>query len=187
MGDRRGEMQDMVSKNGQTNLVFFVPTRGLLGFRAEFIMNTRGEGVLNHAFHKYERYKGEIAKRSNGVLVSAFVGKSSAYALNNLQERTRLFIGPGVRVYEGMIIGENSRTKDMIVNPTKEKKKTNIRAAGADEGIRLTPPIILNLEQALEFIDDDELVEITPQSIRLRKKLLTENERARQKKTDRPA
>jgi GTP-binding protein len=181
MGDRRGEMQDMISRNGQTNLVFFVPTRGLLGFRAAFIMNTKGEGILNHAFHKYERYKGEIAKRSNGVLVSAFIGKSSAYALNNFQERTRLFIGPGVKVYEGMIIGENSRTKDMIVNPTKEKKKTNIRAAGADEGIRLTPPIILNLEQALEFIDEDELVEITPQSIRLRKKLLTENERARQK------
>ncbi|MFC1568308.1 translational GTPase TypA [Candidatus Margulisiibacteriota bacterium] len=182
MGDRRGEMQDMISRNGQTNLVFFVPTRGLLGFRAAFIMNTKGEGILNHAFHKYERFKGEIAKRSNGVLVSAFVGKSSAYALNNLQERTRLFIGPGVKVYEGMIIGENSRTKDMVVNPTKEKKKTNIRAAGADEGIKLTPPIILNLEQALEFIDEDELVEITPRNTRLRKKLLTENERARRKK-----
>ncbi|MFC1540549.1 translational GTPase TypA [Candidatus Margulisiibacteriota bacterium] len=176
MGDRRGEMQDMISRNGQTNLVFFVPTRGLLGFRAAFIMNTKGEGILNHAFHKYERFKGEIAKRSNGVLVSAFVGKSSAYALNNLQERTRLFIGPGVKVYEGMIIGENSRTRDMVVNPT------NIRAAGADEGIKLTPPIILNLEQALEFIDEDELVEITPRNTRLRKKLLTENERARRKK-----
>lgn len=185
MGERRGEMQDMISKNGQTNLVFFVPTRGLLGFRAAFIMNTKGEGILNHAFHRYERYKGELAKRSNGVLVAAFAGTSSSYALNNLQERTRLFIGPGVAVYEGMIVGENSRSKDMAVNPTKEKKKTNIRAAGADEGIRLTPPIVLNLEQALEFIDEDELVEITPQSIRLRKKLLTENERARQKKSDR--
>jgi len=183
MGERRGEMQDMASRNGQTSLVFLVPTRGLLGFRAAFIMNTRGEGILNHAFHRYERYKGEIAKRSNGVLVSAFVGKSSAYALNNLQERTRLFIGPGVQVYEGMIVGENPRSQDMIVNPTREKKKTNIRAAGADESIKLTPPIILNLEQALEFIDEDELVEITPQSIRLRKKLLTENQRVRQKKT----
>ena len=116
-------------------------------------------------------------------MVSALSGKASSYALNKLQDRTRLFIGPGVKVYEGMIVGENSRSKDMVVNPTKEKRKTNIRAAGADEGIRLTPPIILNLEQALEFIDGDELVEITPQNIRLRKKLLTENERARQKKS----
>ncbi|MFH1683343.1 MAG: translational GTPase TypA [Candidatus Margulisiibacteriota bacterium] len=182
MGRRRGEMQDMMSRKGLTNFVFFVPTRGLLGFRAEFIMNTKGEGVLNHAFHKYERHKGEIAKRQNGVVVVAVGGKTAGYALNNLQDRSRLFVGPAVKVYEGMIIGENSRSKDMVVNPCKEKKKTNIRAAGADEGIRLTPPMILNLEQALEFIDDDELVEITPKSIRLRKKFLTENERSRQKK-----
>lgn len=182
MGRRRGEMQDMISRKGLTNFVFHVPTRGLLGFRAEFIMSTKGEGILNHAFHKYERHKGEIAGRQNGTLVSTVNGKAAAYALNNLQDRARLFIGPGVNVYEGMIIGENSRSEDMVVNPCKEKKKTNIRAAGADEGIRLTPPIKLNLEQALEFIDDDELVEITPSNIRLRKKYLTENERSREKK-----
>ncbi len=181
MGKRRGEMHDMVSKNKSTTLTFLVPTRGLLGFRAEFIMNTKGEGILNHSFHKYERYKGEISKRQNGVLVSAVKGKSASYALNNLQDRAKLFIKPGTDVYEGMIIGENSRNMDMVVNPCKEKKQTNIRASGADEAIRLTPPIILNLEQALEFIDDEELVEITPKSIRLRKKHLTENERKRQR------
>jgi len=182
MGRRRGEMQDMISKNKTTSLTFLVPTRGLLGFRADFIMNTKGEGILNHSFHKYERYKGDILRRQNGVLVSAVGGKSASYALNNLQERGRLFIGPAVNVYEGMIVGENSRNMDMVVNPCKEKKQTNIRASGADEAIRLTPPIILTLEQALEFIDDDELVEITPKSIRLRKKHLNENARKRQSK-----
>jgi len=183
MGKRRGEMQDMVSKNKSTTLTFLVPTRGLLGFRAEFIMNTKGEGILNHSFHKYERYKGEISKRQNGVLVSGVKGKSASYALNNLQDRARLFIGPGTDVYEGMVVGENSRNMDMMVNPCKEKKQTNIRASGADEAIRLTPPIILSLEQALEFIDDEELVEITPKSIRLRKKQLDENKRKRSKKS----
>jgi len=182
MGERRGQMQDMVSHKGFTNFVFLVPTRGLLGFRAEFIMKTKGEGILNHAFHKYERYKGEIERRKAGVVVSMTSGKTAAYALNNIQDRSRLFIEPGTQVYEGMVIGENSRDKDMVVNPCKEKKKTNMRAAGADEGIRLTPPTILSLEQALEFIDDDELVEITPKNIRLRKRYLTENERARKSK-----
>ena len=182
MGNRRGQMVDMISHKGFTNFIFLVPTRGLLGFRAEFIMNTKGEGILNHAFHKYERYKGEIEQRNTGVVVSMVSGKTAAYALNNIQDRSRLFIGPSTEVYEGMVIGENSRDKDMVVNPCKAKKKTNIRAANADEGIRLTPPTLLTLEQALEFIDDDELVEITPKSIRLRKKYLTENERARNKK-----
>jgi GTP-binding protein len=182
LGKRRGEMQDMSVKKGIANLVYHVPTRGLLGFRAEFIMDTKGMGILNHGFYRYERFKGEIAQRENGVLISAFNGKTAAYALNNLQERGKLFIGPGVPVYEGMIIGECSRGVDMTVNPCKEKKQTNIRAAGADEAINLTPPIVLNLEQALEFIDDDELVEITPQNIRLRKKLLIEKERTRHKK-----
>ncbi|PIS28907.1 translational GTPase TypA [Candidatus Saganbacteria bacterium CG08_land_8_20_14_0_20_45_16] len=182
MGRRRGEMQDMISKNTLTNFVFNVPTRGLLGFRAEFIMRTKGEGVLTHAFHKYERFKGEIAQRQNGVVISVETGRTASYALNNLQDRTKLFVGPGVEVYEGMIIGENSRNKDLPANPCKEKKKTNMRASGADEGIHLTPPIILSLEQALEFINDDELVEITPHHIRLRKRFLTENERSRQNK-----
>ncbi|OGC11579.1 GTP-binding protein TypA [candidate division WOR-1 bacterium RIFOXYA12_FULL_52_29] len=179
LGKRRGEMLDMGNKNGTTTLTYMVPTRGLLGFRAEFIMDTKGEGILNHAFAKYERFKGEIAQRQNGVLISGNTGKTASYALDNLQQRARLFVKPGIEVYEGMIVGENSRAMDMTVNPCKEKKQTNIRAASADEAIRLTPPIILTLEQALEFIDDDELVEITPKNIRLRKKYLTENERDR--------
>jgi len=179
LGKRRGDMQEMNSKNGTTTLIYMVPTRGLLGFRAEFIMDTRGEGILHHSFSRYERFKGEIPRRLNGVLVSGNTGKTASYALENLQARARLFVGPGVEVYEGMIVGENARRQDMPVNPTKEKKQTNIRAAGADEAIHLTPRINLTLEQALEFIDDDELVEITPNHIRLRKKYLTENERSR--------
>ena len=179
LGKRRGEMIDMSTRNGVTTMTYLIPTRGLLGYRAEFIMDTKGEGLLNHAFSKYERFKGEINKRQNGVMVSGERGKTASYGLNNLQERGNLFIGPGVEVYEGMIIGECSKRQDMVVNPCKEKKQTNIRAASADEAIRLTPPIKLSLEQALEFIDDDELVEITPHSIRLRKKMLTENERSR--------
>jgi GTP-binding protein len=169
LGKRRGEMLEMTKKSGMTNLTYMVPTRGLLGFRAEFIMDTKGEGVLYHSFARYERYKGEISQRKNGVLVSTNTGKTASYALDNLQERSSLFVGPGVMVYEGMIVGENVRSQDMLVNPCKEKKQTNIRAAGADEAIRLTPPIVLTMEQALEFIDEDELVEITPQNIRLRK------------------
>jgi GTP-binding protein len=179
LGKRRGEMQEMSSKNGTTNLVYLVPTRGLLGFRAEFIMDTKGEGILHHAFARYERYKGDIAKRQNGVMVSTDNGKTSSYALDNLQQRGRLFVGPGIDVYEGMIVGETPRKNDMVVNPTKEKKQTNIRAAGADDAIKLTPPIRLTLEQSFEFINDDELVEITPHNIRLRKKFLAENERSR--------
>jgi GTP-binding protein len=179
LGRRRGEMLEMSTKNGVTTMVYMVPTRGLLGFRAEFIMDTKGEGILNHAFAKYERYKGEITKRQNGSLISSHTGKSASYGLAHIQERGRLFIGAGVEIYEGMVIGENSRQQDMPVNPTKEKKQTNIRASSADIAIKLTPPILLSLEQALEFINDDELVEITPKNIRLRKKFLTENERAR--------
>ncbi|MFH1576442.1 MAG: translational GTPase TypA [Candidatus Margulisiibacteriota bacterium] len=181
MGKRRGEMLDMISKKGTTSLTFSVPTRGLLGFRAEFIMDTKGEGVLSHAFAKYERFKGEINKRQNGVLISTNNGVTTAYALDNLQDRAKLFVAPGVKVYEGMIFGENPRKQDMLANPTKEKKLTNMRAASAEQGIRLTPPIILSMEQALEFIDDDELVEITPKNIRLRKKYLTQNDRNRKR------
>ncbi|OGC03842.1 GTP-binding protein TypA [candidate division WOR-1 bacterium RIFOXYA12_FULL_43_27] len=179
LGKRRGEMQDMQVKNKVTNLTYNIPTRGLLGFRSEFIMDTKGEGILNHGFYRYERFKGEIPKRQNGVLISCENGKTASYALNNLQERGRLFVGPGVSVYCGQIVGECSRAKDMPVNACKEKKKTNIRSAGADEAVKLTPPIVLTIESAIEFISDDELVEITPKNIRLRKKLLTENERAR--------
>jgi len=179
LGKRRGAMEEMTTKNGTTTLIYLVPTRGLLGFRAEFIMATKGEGILHHSFSRYERYKGEISRRQNGVLISGNPGSTASYALENLQQRGKLFVGPGIRVYEGMIVGENSRSRDMTVNPTKEKKQTNIRAAGADEAIRLTPPIKLTLEQALEFIDEDELVEVTPKNIRLRKVFLTSNERER--------
>ncbi|MFA6431415.1 MAG: translational GTPase TypA, partial [Candidatus Margulisiibacteriota bacterium] len=184
LGGRRGEMIDMVAKNGVTHMTYMIPTRGLLGYRAEFIMDTKSEGILHHAFSKYERYKGDISKRQNGVLISGDTGKTSSYSLNKLQERSKLFVDPGVQVYTGMIVGENARSMDMTVNPCKEKKQTNIRSAGADEAVSLTPPLKLTLEQALEFIDEDELVEITPESIRLRKKFLTENERSRNTKSE---
>lgn len=184
LGKRKGEMMDMQVKNGTTNLTYNIPTRGLLGFRAEFIMDTKGEGILNHGFYRYERYKGDIEKRQNGTIIACVSGKTAGYALNNIQERGRLFIGPGEQIYEGQIIGESSREKDIPVNPCKEKKKTNIRAAGADEAIKLTPPIKLTIESALEFISNDELVEITPQSIRLRKKFLKEHERKRAESDD---
>jgi GTP-binding protein len=182
LGKRKGEMTDMLTKKGVTSLTYMVPTRGLLGFRAEFIMDTKGEGILNHAFAKYERHKGEISKRQNGVLISGENGTTVAYALNNLQDRAALFVGPGVKVYEGMVIGESPRRQDIVANPCKEKKLTNMRASGSDDLVKLTPPLVLTLEQALEFIDDDELVEITPKNIRVRKKYLTENERKRQSK-----
>ena len=177
----RGLMEEMTTRHGTTTLIYNVPTRGLLGFRAEFIMATKGEGILHHSFSRYERHKGEISKRLNGVLISGNKGRTASYALENLQDRGNLFVGPGVEVYEGMIVGENARARDLTVNPTKEKKQTNIRAAGADEAIHLTPPIILTLEQALEFIDKDELVEVTPKNIRLRKINLTALERERDK------
>ncbi|MFC1496246.1 translational GTPase TypA, partial [Candidatus Margulisiibacteriota bacterium] len=170
LGKRRGEMQAMSVSRGITNLTYHIPTRGLLGFRAEFIMDTKGEGILNHGFYRYERFKGSIAKRKNGVLISCVKGKTAGYALNNLQERGKLFVGSGIKVYAGQIVGESSRSRDLPVNPCKEKKKTNIRAAGADEAIKLTCPVALTIESALEFISDDELVEITPANIRLRKK-----------------
>ena len=182
LGKRKGEMTDMITKKGVTSLTYMVPTRGLLGFRAEFIMDTKGEGILHHAFSKYERYKGDISKRQNGVIVSGENGTTVAYALNNLQERGSLFVGPGVKVYEGMVIGESPRKQEVVANPCKEKKLTNMRASGSDDLVKLTPPIKLSLEQALEFIDDDELVEITPKNIRIRKKYLSENERKRQSK-----
>lgn len=183
LGKRKGEMIDMLTKNGTTTFTYLVPSRGLLGFRSTFIMDTKGEGILHHGFYHYERFKGPISRRQNGVLISVDSGKSSSYALNNIQKRGRLFIGPGIDIYEGMIIGENARSKDLPVNPTKEKKKTNIRSAGADEAIQLTQPVKMTLEAALEFIEHDELVEVTPKSIRLRKKYLTDNERQRQNKS----
>jgi len=156
-----------------------VPSRGLIGYHGEFLTDTRGTGVLNRVFHEWAPWKGPIPGRRAGVLISMEGGDSVAYALWNLEERGRLFIGPGEKVYEGMIIGEHSRDNDLEVNPLKGKQLTNIRAAGKDEAVQLTPPVRLTLEQAIAYIDDDELVEVTPGSIRLRKRLLDPHERKR--------
>ncbi len=179
MGKRKGEMKNMVSDAGYTRIEFEIPTRGLIGYASEFIRDTRGEGTLDHIFLRYDSWRGSIPARGNGVLISQDQGQAMGFALANLQERGTLFIGPQTEVYEGMIIGENSRPDDMIVNPLKGKKLTNVRASGSDDALNLTPPRTLSLETAIEYVGDDELVEITPSSIRLRKKLLTETERKR--------
>jgi GTP-binding protein len=179
LGERKGDLLNMVPDGqGRVRLEYMMPSRGLIGFQTEFMTATSGTGLLYHVFDHYgPMKKGDIGQRINGVLVSMVAGKALGYALFNLQERGRLFIDHGTEVYEGMIIGIHSRDNDLVVNPTKAKQLTNIRAAGSDENILLTPPIKMSLEQALEFIDDDELVEVTPQTIRIRKKLLLEHER----------
>lgn len=179
MGERRGDLLNMVPDGqGRVRLEYMIPSRGLIGFQTEFMTATSGTGLLYHVFDHYGPVKkGEIGQRINGVMISMVSGKALGYALFNLQDRGRMFIDHGTEVYEGMIIGIHSRDNDLVVNPTKAKQLTNIRAAGSDENILLTPPIRMSLEQALEFIDDDELVEVTPKSIRLRKKLLLEHER----------
>jgi GTP-binding protein len=181
LAERKGELLSMVPDgNGRLRLDYRIPARGLIGFRTEYLTCTAGTGLIYHIFDGYDRrVPVAIGQRNNGVLVSNVAGKALAYALFNLQERGRLFIGHGDPVYEGMICGIHSRGSDLVVNPTKAKQLTNIRAAGSDENILLTPPIRMSLEQALEFIDDDELVEVTPTSIRLRKKLLLESDRRR--------
>lgn len=179
LGKRKGEMVNMQSENAHTRLEYYVPTRGLLGFRSDFIMDTRGEGIMDHSYYEYQPYKGDIQHRQNGVMISGDTGKTVAYALWNLQERGKMFLAAGIDIYEGMIIGEHARDNDLTVNPCKEKKLTNMRASGTDEAVKLVPPQSMNLEQALEYIENDELVEITPKSIRLRKKGLTEGDRKR--------
>ena len=181
LGERRAELRDIVpDSNGRVRLDYTVPSRGLIGFRSEFMTITRGLGLMYHTFERYaNRAQAKIGERVNGVLVSITAGKSLAYALFNLQARGRLFIGPSEQVYEGMVIGIHSRSSDLVVNPLKAKQLTNIRAAGSDENIVLTPPVELTLEAAIEFINDDELVEVTPTAIRVRKKLLREHERKR--------
>lgn len=176
---RKGIMQLMDGKEGYSRLEYLVPTRGLLGYRTEFINDTRGEGTLVRRFEDFEDHKGEIPQRINGAIISQEEGISTGYALNNIGERATMFIHPGTKVYEGMIVGMNSRGEDMVVNACKAKKVTNMRAAGTDDAIRLSPPRIFTLEEALEFINDDELVEIVPDDIRLRKKFLKELERRR--------
>jgi GTP-binding protein len=181
LAERKGVLLDMIPDGrGRVRLDYRIPTRGLIGFRTEYLTATSGTGLIYHVFDKYDsRIKSEIAQRINGVLVSMVRGKALAYALFNLQERGRLFLGHGEPVYEGMIIGIHQRQNDLVVNPTKAKQLNNIRAAGTDENLILTPPTRYSLEQALEFLDDDELLEITPLSLRLRKKTLTESERKR--------
>src|SRR5690606_25933847 len=164
---------------GRVRLDYRVPARGLIGFQGEFMTMTRGTGIMSHVFDGYGPVKGDLAERRNGVLISAENGEAVAYALWKLQERGRMFVEPGEPLYEGMVIGLHSRDNDLVVNPVKTKQLTNIRAAGKDEAILLTPPIRHTLESAVEFIADDELVEITPKSIRIRKRLLLEHERRR--------
>lgn len=182
LGRRKGELKNMVQVQGNSRLEFVVPARGLIGFRSEFMSQTRGTGILHHNFHGYEPYKGDIAHRTRGALISLEEGLAVAYAMWKLQERSTFFIEPGTRVYAGMIVGENAREQDMVVNVCKTKQLTNIRASGSDEAIRLEPPRLLTLEQAIEWIGDHEHVEITPKSIRLRKKYLDHNERNRMAK-----
>ncbi|WP_165007904.1 translational GTPase TypA [Neisseria yangbaofengii] len=186
LGRRRGELTNMESDgNGRTRLEYHIPARGLIGFQGEFMTMTRGTGLMSHVFDDYAPVKADMPGRHNGVLVSQEQGEAVAYALWNLEDRGRMFVSPGEKIYEGMIIGIHSRDNDLVVNPLKGKKLTNVRASGTDEAVRLTTPIKLTLEGAVEFIDDDELVEITPQSIRLRKRHLSEQERRRHfKKVD---
>ena len=180
IGRRKGELINMESDvHGRTRLEYRIPARGLIGFQSEFLTLTKGTGLMSHIFDDYGPTKTDLPKRNNGVLISQEQGEAVAYALWNLEDRGRMFINPGDKIYEGMIIGIHSRDNDLVVNPLKSKKLTNIRAAGSDEAVRLTTPIALTLERAVEFIENDELVEVTPQNIRLRKRHLTELERRR--------
>jgi len=178
VGTRRGTMTKMVNHgSGRVRLEFRIPARGLIGFRSQFLTETKGTGIMNHLFSGWEPWHGAIPSRATGALVADRAGVATAFAIWNLQERGEMFIEPSEHVYEGMIVGENARASDMDVNITKEKKQTNMRASTADEAVRLIPPRKLGLEQAIEFINDDELVEVTPHSIRLRKRVLAANMR----------
>jgi GTP-binding protein len=178
LGKRKGEMQGMHTENGSTRLEYVIPTRGLLGYRTDFLTSTKGEGTMSHVFSHNGPYKGEIERRSTGSLISGMTGKTLAFALNNLQQRGTLFVGPAVEVYEGMVIGQSAKGT-LVVNPIKGKQLTNMRSSGADAAINLTPPLDMNLERALEYIEEDEYVEVTPENVRIRKRHLTENERKR--------
>jgi GTP-binding protein len=182
LGSRRGVMRNMIQAQGNTRLEFTVPARGLLGFRSECMTDTKGTGILHHNFHGYEPHKGEISTRHKGAVIQLEDGVATGYAMWKLQERITFFIESGTRVYKGMVVGENAREEDIIVNVCKTKQLTNMRASGADEAIRLAPPVIHSLEQAIEWIGDDEYIEVTPQSLRLRKKYLDHNDRVRMSK-----
>jgi GTP-binding protein len=178
VGQRRGRMLKMVNHGqGRVRLEFRLPSRGLIGFRTEFLTETRGTGIMNHLFDGYDVWQGEIASRQTGALVADRPGRTTSYAIANIQERGELFITPGGQVYEGMVIGESSRLADIDVNITKEKKLTNMRASTSDIAVRLVPPRVMSLEQAIEFLRDDELLEVTPLSFRIRKRNLKYNDR----------
>jgi GTP-binding protein len=180
LGARRAELADMSGAGtGRVRLEFTVPARGLLGFRREFLTDTRGTGIMAHVFHEYGPWRGDIPARTRGALVVKEAGTTVAYALHNLEERGTLFVGPGVAVYAGMVVGEYARDHDLIVNPCKRKHLTNMRASGADDTVRLTPPRDMSLEDGIEFIADDELVEVTPKTVRLRKRVLDASARKR--------
>jgi GTP-binding protein len=180
MGRRKAEMTHMGTlRGGMVRLEFEIPTRGLIGYNLEFTTDTKGEGILSHVFYNYQPFKGKLPSRETGALVVSEAGTCVAYALSNLEDRGTFFISPNTRVYEGMVVGESTRGLDITLNVCKTKKLSNMRSSGTDESLRLTPPKILSLEQALEFINDDELLEVTPQSIRLRKKILDSNLRAK--------
>ena len=178
LGQRKAELQDMTNQGGNSvRLQFLVPARGLMGYRSELLTDTRGNGVMSHIFHDYEAYRGPIEERKTGSLVAHETGDTSSYGLFNTQDRGKLFVGSGIPVYEGQIVGENARAEDIVVNVCKKKHVTNMRASGSDDALRLTPPVVLSLEQCLEFIADDELVEVTPKSIRMRKRFLNKDQR----------
>jgi GTP-binding protein len=175
---RKGEMQDMRAAGaGKTRLIYHVPSRGLIGYQSQFLSQTRGTGVLNRIFHAYSPFKGHIDGRRNGSLISTDNGESVAYALFNLQDRGDMFVGPQVAVYQGMIVGEHNRENDLEINVLKGKQLTNVRASGSDEAVRLVPPRLMSLEDMMAYINDDELLEVTPHHLRLRKRLLCPHER----------
>ena len=178
LGTRKGEMVNMApGQGGYTRLEFNIPARGLIGYRNEFLTDTRGNGIMNSQFNGYEPFKGEIASRSQGSLVASETGEAVAYGLYNAQERGDLFIGAGTKVYMGMVVGRNARSEDMPINVCKKKQLTNTRASGSDDALKLTPHIVMSLEQCIDFISDDELVEVTPESLRIRKRILDPVER----------
>jgi GTP-binding protein len=179
LGKRRGEMKNMIASGDNVRLEFLVPSRGLIGFRNEFMTQTRGTGILHHNLHGYEPQRGEIADRTRGALVAMEGGEAVAYALFRLQDRGAFFIEPGTKIYPGMVVGENAREQDIPVNVCKTKQLTNIRAAGSDEAVRLEPPRLLSLDQAIEWLGNDEYLEVTPKAIRIRKKPGPSGSRAR--------
>ena len=181
IGARKGELQEMAPVGGRMRLEFLIPARGLFGYKSEFLTDTKGEGIMSSVFHDYEPYKGEIPKRATGSLVAFETGEAVTYGLYNAQERGELFITAGTPVYEGMIVGASPKQEDLVVNVCKKKHLTNTRASGSDDALRLVPPRNLSLEDSLEFLADDELLEVTPKSIRIRKRILSNSQRAKER------